>query len=119
MEACCIVGKSISWILLIQNKERIDQIIRVQQLGVVVNHLGHIQRQFIKAKPFDAPAPDKAANEQVQALRCIPELCQILAQDDHYVGAHSLGIFDELQLVQAAPTRLVVARHDNLFLLHR
>ena len=73
---------------------------------------------FIEAQALDPFAPDMISQEEVELLRCIAEARKIFTQRDNDVWTLLLRILDQLQLVQASPTGLIIAGYYDLFLLH-
>jgi hypothetical protein len=99
-------------------EEGSSHIIPIKKFNVVIDHFCDIKGEFVEAKSFDAAPPDEAADEVVDFFRCIPKFGQIFTQNYDDFGTDALGIFDELQFVQATPSSLIVAGNNNLFLLH-
>ena len=71
----------------------------------------------IKAQTFDLLTPCILAQEIVVVFGGIAEARQILTEEDNHIWAFFLGFGDKLQLVKAPTAGLVVACHNDLFLL--
>ena len=93
LETCC-------WIMLRQTKERIAKVGQVQCCDVVVNHIRHIEPDFIKAKSLTARVPRERAQEAIELFRGISEPCEVLAQDDDHIRTNLLRLCNQPQLVQ-------------------
>lgn len=74
---------------------------------------------LVETQSLTFVTPQKASQEIIVVLGSITEAGEIFAKDNNNIRALLSSFTNELQLVQASSTGLIIAGHDNLLLLHR
>lgn len=90
----------------------------VKDMEIVLDQVGHIEKDFIKTKALDAFVPGVGSQERIELLRCISEEREIFAIDDDKVWADLLGIRYQHQLLDTSASSLVVTGGQNALLFH-
>jgi len=76
------------------------------------------QTYLIKTEPLHFVTPRELLQEIVEVLARIPKPTDVFSEDDDDFWTQALSFGDQLQLVQATSSGLIVAGDDDVFLLN-
>ena len=113
---CSIKWKANGRVITVKAEEGMFQIVRVEEILVVIDDVRHVEEHLIKAKLFDLPTPGKTFEVSVQELRGISEPTQLFPEHYNKIRNLLFSLADQLELVQSPATGLVIACHHNLLL---
>jgi hypothetical protein len=80
-------------------EERMLQVVPIQNLDIVIDHVSHIQPDLIETQPLDLAVPGVGLDEFVQFLAGVAEAADVFAELDDDFGAYPSGVADELEFV--------------------